>query len=82
MKEGTAYFVDIDIQNKTFSEGCIELYQQESELSYQYQETIQSSEVEFMGKKLYLSARNCSKPRRKDLGHIYGLDSRRWKVNL
>ncbi|MBO4236087.1 MAG: M3 family oligoendopeptidase [Firmicutes bacterium] len=46
---GTAYFVDSDIQSKTFSDDCIELYQRESELCSEYQEIMESTEAEFMG---------------------------------
>ena len=47
---GTAYFIDADIQRKTFAEECIELYQRENELCTEYQELIEWAEVELRGR--------------------------------
>ena len=46
---GAEYFIDADIQRKTFSEDCIELYQKEGELATEYQAILESIEVEILG---------------------------------
>lgn len=54
-KLGKAYFIDADIQKKTFSENCIELYQRESELGSEYQDIMLSAQGELNGEKKSLS---------------------------
>ncbi len=54
-KLGPVYFIGADIQRKTFSDDCIELYQRESELATEYQEIMGSAEAEMMGEKKDLS---------------------------
>lgn len=50
-KLGKAYFIGADIQKKTFSEDCIELYQRESELASEYQDIMAAAESDFRGEK-------------------------------
>ena len=46
---GPSYFIDTDIQLKTFSDDCIELYQKSSELCSEYQDLMESAEYEILG---------------------------------
>lgn len=54
-KLGPAYFIGADIQQKTFAEDCIELYQRESELASEYQELMGSAVTDFNGEEKSLS---------------------------